>query len=130
MLEIGLILNKIEQAHYWDSRITGIFCSNLLDEVHIGHEENHVYKFLKCYHIDFLHDLKYAKFPFLDYTNLSFAQMPYFIHNIVLKEIKIGDDEFYDFEMEAYPLTLNIICKEIIICTYRESSYKFIEKSN
>lgn len=121
MLQIEEIEKKMEEYQYWDSRILNIQISNFAHEVTLIHEDDEgdaIYKFSRCYKVDFHHDLSYPKEKFLDYSHLERGQKPYFIHNIDLSVINQNNTEFYKTVLEAYPMTLTIISEELSV--YKE----------
>jgi hypothetical protein len=68
-----------------------------------------VYTFHKCYKIDFRNDIDYDKEKYEHYCN------SYYIQDIKFEEINHENFTFYNFIMGAYPLTLEILCKNIEI---------------
>ena len=46
---------------------------------------------------------------------LTSAQIPYFMQNVELKEIKIFDKKYIDFKINLYPIELLIVCTKFSI---------------
>ena len=83
---------KIEDSYYWDARVKALDCNYFGDEVKLVFEDgknNITYYFEGCYKVNIEHAVEYTK----DRASreLTSAQIPYFMQNVELKEIKIFD---------------------------------------
>lgn len=110
------IQKQIDNLKYWDSRVTKLECNYFADEVTLVYEdeENIVsYEFKGCYEVLFKHIKSYDKMK--PASEMTIGQLPYFMQRVeILSEI-INEIEFYKCKIEMFPLTLEILCKNIII---------------
>ena len=112
-MEIEKLHEKLEQIYYWDARVLYLSCEYFGDEVILVHEndENHyaVYSFLECYKSDISHIIEYQKD--IPYKKLTKPQIPFFMQEVDIKK----ENDLYIFNINAFPLYLEIKCKEIKI---------------
>lgn len=104
MNNLDEIIARFNESDYWDENIVQINCYNLADSLHIVLEHAE-YTFLKCYKIDFTHDMSYTKQGYIKY----------YLQNII---VEIADNEgipMYKTTLSAWPMTLNVISKDINI---------------
>ncbi|MCH1939873.1 hypothetical protein [Holdemania massiliensis] len=94
-----------------DTEITRIHIDEWFENATIGFFGNEdkevVCKFKQCFEVSLKHDRNYLKERNSD-DSLSYK---YFIQDVRI----IKNDEFYVFEISAWPLAGKIICKEICI---------------
>lgn len=111
-------LNKqIEDSYYWDARVKALDCNYFGDEVKLVFEDDDetdiVYHFEGCYKIKIEHYLQYAKN--MPYRELARAQIPYFMQDVELKEVKANDKTYLEFTINMYPIDLYVLCEKFTI---------------
>lgn len=126
-MKLNEIIEKIEKQHYWDARVLHLSCEHFGDEVILVHENNQecysMYRFLGCYKSDILHIEDYPKkIPYRDFT---IPQIPFFMQDV---DVKI-ENELYVFKINAYPLYIEIKCKDIEVKKIVKEECGFISKS-
>ena len=110
------IQKEINDLHYWDARVLKLECNHFADEVIFGYEDEDkmvTYEFKECYEVNFNHDKNYDKMR--PVSEMTRPQIPYFIQDVEVVEININEVGFYKCKIDLYPLSLEIICKKIII---------------
>lgn len=113
-MDINIIQSMLDKTNYWDSEVNELTCSYFGDEVKLIFENKIQCDFTGCYRVYFDHEVKYKKFKAI--KNYSEPQMPYFLHEISVKEKKIQNEIFYEVIIGMPPaLNVKILCKDIII---------------
>lgn len=106
--EINTLLDEFE---YCDALITNIESKYFGDYVSIIFESDEdldvELNFLNCYEVHISHYKDYGKPG--PYKNLKKIQMPFYIQSIKAKE----DNGMFLFEICAFPLDINISCKDL-----------------
>ncbi|MBR5289805.1 MAG: hypothetical protein IKU28_02290 [Erysipelotrichaceae bacterium] len=113
---ITRILNEIESCHYWDARLLKLDCNYFGDEISLCFGDKNIeyeFHFIGCFEIGIKHDYQYSKKTL--YRNLKIAQIPFFIQDIKLDEKEVLKEKYYEFLIDAYPLSLKIVCKQFEI---------------
>lgn len=113
------IFKKIEATNYWDARVLNLECCYFGDEVTLAFSDDDVdilLRFSGCYKAFFDHIKDYDKLRRV--RDMTLPQIPYFLQNIAIAALTYEDVEFYSCKIEMFPLTLDILCKEI--CVERE----------
>ncbi|MBP1903698.1 hypothetical protein J2Z32_000310 [Paenibacillus turicensis] len=108
------IQQKIDTLYYWDASVLSLLCDHFADEVTLVYEDsegNVTYKFNGCYKTIFEHSIGYEKE--VPINNLTRAQMPYFLHDVVVEEVELEGRKFYSCKITMSPMTLEVLCKEI-----------------
>ena len=108
-----ILLEEIEKHHYWDMGIDELNISSYFDEVSIIYfnEKKITYKFLACYKILSSHCLDYDK---EGYTEDGERYLPpCFLQDIIVSEIEESNRQLYKVLIDAYPLNMEIWCKDI-----------------
>ena len=117
MIPADEVQKQLEGLSYWDSRIICLEAKWFFNEVFClwDNEDGCCIQIMfdGCYHIDFQHDVKYNKeaLQINIYNGLSF----YFIQDIRVEPVIIEENHFYKFHLVAWPLELEILCKNIQI---------------
>jgi hypothetical protein len=110
-------LNELaEKYYYWDIDITKMEIKNLgkvfqfrySDKDENGKYCEIIYSFIDCYKIDFENDIMYDRL----YDNNN---PKYYMQDIKFEEIEHENTMFLKFTMNAYPLNLEILCRNIEI---------------
>jgi hypothetical protein len=110
-------LNELaEKYYYWDTDINKLEIKNLgkyfefkyADKDENGKDCEIIYSFTDCYKIDFENDIDYDR-EYKRYCN------HYSMQDIKFEEFKHENTVFLKFTMNAYPLTLEILCRNIEI---------------
>ncbi len=111
-----LLLEKIEEMHYWDSRVVDLSTNFFGDEITLVYDDSEgdvVYKFSECYEINYKHVLDYDKGkPISEFTKL---QLPYFIQNVEIEDFFHNQTNYLKCIISMYPLELSILSKELFI---------------
>jgi len=104
---------KINEHCYWDLPLDELRIDNFLNNVEISyfHEKKIKYSFNNCYKIIFNHCIDYKKEKGLLEEELP----PCFFRDISVEETKIQSGRLYKVQINAYPIDLEILCKEIRI---------------
>lgn len=113
---IKKILKKIEDSYYWDARVKQLDCNYFGDEVKIIFENDNndtIYHFSECYKVEIEHAIEYPKDTAS--KNLTFAQIPYFLQSVELKELELCQEKYMQFSIDMYPIKLLIVCKKFNI---------------
>ncbi|MDE7435441.1 MAG: hypothetical protein K2N01_06440 [Lachnospiraceae bacterium] len=110
------LIKKIEDSYYWDARVKSLDCNYFGDEVKLVFEDDKkdiTYHFEECYKVKIEHAIGCPK----DRASkeLTLAQIPYFIQDVELKEIKIGDKIHMEFQINLHPIELSIVCNKFNI---------------
>lgn len=110
------IQESINNLHYWDARVKELSCNYFADEVILVYEDSDGdvrYSFLGCYKENFEHWLTYEKI--MPSKQLTLSQIPYFLQNVTVTEVKHEGIDFYFCKINMHPLYIEILCKDIII---------------
>ena len=110
------IKKKMEELHYWDARVIHLKCDYFGDEVTLVYEDeekNVTYKFEGCYKVHFNHLYDYDKLKKV--KDMTVAQLPYFLQDVDVLDVIEDDIDFFSCKIEMFPLSLEILCKTIII---------------
>lgn len=113
---ISQIIKKIEKCHYWDARLLKLECNYFGDEVSLCLGDKIIeyeFHFISCFDVEIKHAYQYPKET--SYSELKISQIPFFIHDIKLKEKEILEEKYLEFFIEASPLSLKIVCKRFEI---------------
>ena len=113
---IDEIKKEIEDSYYWDARVKALDCKYWEDEVTLVFDDDGtdiVYHFTGCYRVDIEHYPQYPKD--IASKNLLPAQVPYFLQDVEVEEIDIGENKFLQFRINMYPIDLLVMCKEFSI---------------
>lgn len=120
------IIKKLELFNYWDSKVLDISSSIFFNNVTICFEFDDIcivkMSFDSCYNVSFIHFFGYDKK--IDYCNLNKQQIPYFIQNIVVKDLHDYDYIRYYFKIEMFPAVIELYCKEFNLEKVSLSMYK------
>ena len=107
---------RIEDSYYWDARVKALDCNYFGDEVKLVYEDNDgeiVYQFQGCYEIKMIHSIEYEKDA--PCKELKVTQVPYFMQDVEVNEVVLGDKKYLEFKINMYPIELYIICKDFNI---------------
>ncbi len=85
--------------------------------VYDDEEYNVIYRFLECYKVNIEHEVSYKKN--VPYKELITNQIPFFIQRFDFT-VKEG---MYKFKINAYPLDIEIWCKEIEVQRVLKGDY-------
>lgn len=110
------LIKKIEDSYYWDARVKSLDCNYFGDEVKLVFEDDEkdiTYHFEECYNVKIEHAAECPK----DRASkeLTFAQIPYFMQDVELKEIRICDKKYMEFKINMHPIELSIVCNKFHI---------------
>lgn len=103
----------INDLHYWDAAVISLDCNYFADEVTLVYDDelgNVTYRFTSCYKVQFNHAIGYVKDK--PTKELTFAQNPYFLQNVVVDEIE-DEQKLFVCKLLLPPLKLEIWCKNI-----------------
>ena len=106
------LIKQIESSYYWDARVKKLDCSNFGDEVNLVFEDGDidvVYHFEDCYQIQIKHSIEYSKIN--SSKELTRNQLPYFMQDVQVEEIRIDEMNFLQFRSNLFPIELHILCK-------------------
>lgn len=107
---------KIDAFHYWDGRVIKLSCDHFGDEVVLVYDDpdgDVSYTFKQCYRTVFDHSVQYQKeVPVKD---LSWGQLPYFLHDVEVIEIEVEGYRLYSCTIIMPPMELKVWCKDIKI---------------
>ncbi len=108
-------INK-ENSYYWDARVKSLDCNYFGDEVKLVFEDDKkdiTYHFEECYKVKIEHAVESPK----DIASKEFAltQIPYFLQDVELNEIKIIDKKYMEFRINMHPIELLIVCNKFNI---------------
>lgn len=116
-MTVSEIQRKIDEYDYFDSRVKAVECNYFADEVHVIYEAEDgtsiCYYFFGCYKSIFDHVKEYDKG--VPVKNMTISQIPYFIQDVKIDEIVMGDNHFWICKINMFPLNLEIWCKDIRI---------------
>lgn len=105
------IMKQVENLDYWDSQVLSVICDYFGDEVTLiydyDYNDNVLYRFIGCVNINFHHSYKMDK----PYKDLSMGQIAMFLQEVLVDL----ENDLYTFKINAHPLYLEIICKDIEI---------------
>lgn len=110
------ITKQIEGSCYWDAKVKVLECNNFCDEVKLvfeGDKRDIEYHFEECYKIKIDHPFEYPKD--ISYKELTYAQIPYFMQDVILNEITIGDKKYIEFRINMFPIELYVVCRKFNI---------------
>lgn len=110
------LIKKIADSYYWDARVKSLDCNYFGDEVKLVFEDNEkdiTYHFEECYKVKIEHAVGCPK----DRASkeLTITQIPYFMQDVELKEIKICDNKYMEFKINLHPIELSIVCNKFNI---------------
>lgn len=110
------LTKKIEASYYWDARVKALNCNYFGDEVKLIFEDDEkdiTYHFEECYKVEIEHAVGCPK----DRASkeLIVAQIPYFMQNVEVKEIKISDKRYMEFKINLHPIELSVVCNKFNI---------------
>lgn len=114
---IEVLKKKIEDSYYWDARVRALDCNYFGDEVTLVYEDGDaeiVYRFEKCYKVKMEQPFEYPRD--IPAKELKVPQIPYFMQDVELNEITLGNEKYLEFQIDMYPMELYIVCKEFKIC--------------
>ncbi len=109
-------IKEIEKSYYWDARVLSLECNFFGDEVRLvfeGEKKHITYYFEACYKVEIEQVVEYPKDKPI--RELTTAQIPYFLQNIELEEVKIREKTFMEFTINMYPIELMIVCSKFSI---------------
>lgn len=110
------LIKKIEDSYYWDARVKSLNCNYFGDEVKLVFEDDEkdiIYHFEECYKVKIEHAVECPKDK--DSKELTFTQIPYFMQDVELKEIKICDKRYMEFKINLHTIELSIVCNKFNI---------------
>lgn len=110
------IQKLIDDLDYWDARVIQLECNYFADEITMVFEdedENVICNFIGCYKSVFDHVKQYSKFR--PVKEMDITQIPYFLQDIKIGEIKEEGVELLTCDINMFPLYLQIWCKDIKI---------------
>lgn len=113
---IEALREQIENSYYWDARVKALDCNYFGDEVKIVYEDYDgevVYQFEECYKIIIEHSVGYQKK--VSSRDLKVAQIPYFMHDVEVKEVVLEAEKYLEFKINMNPIELYIVCKKFDI---------------
>ena len=114
---IEALKKQIEDRSYWDARVKALDCNSFGDEVKLVYEDNDreiIYQFEGCYKIKIEHPMEYPKD--IPSKELRVTQIPYFMQDVELNEVTLGDKRYLEFKINMYPIELYIVCSKFTIC--------------
>lgn len=106
----------IDKTDYWDSRVNVLECNYFSDEVKLVFKNDDclvTYNFKECYRVVFDHLKSYKKD--IPIKEMSYAQIPYFLTEIIIDEICEQEDVFLTCKLCMFPLNVEIWCKDVTI---------------
>ena len=110
------IQELINNTDYWDSRVEQLECNYFSDRVKLSFKDGDslvMIEFEGCYKVVFDHVKSYEKN--MAVKHMDFAQIPYFLTNINIKETCEENVDFFVCNITMFPLYVEIWCKEIKI---------------
>ncbi|WP_455718514.1 hypothetical protein [Anaerosporobacter sp.] len=110
------LIKEIENSYYWDARVKSLDCNYFGDEVKLVFEDDKkdiTYHFEECYKVKIEHAVEYPKDRAT--KELILTQIPYFMQDVELEEIKICDKKYMEFKINMHPIELSIICNKFKI---------------
>ena len=113
---VNEIKKEIEGSYYWDARVKSLDCKYWGDEVTLVFDDDGAditYHFTKCYRVEMKHDPQYPKI--IASKDLLPAQVPYFLQDVEVEEIDMGENKYLQFRINMYPIELLVMCKEFVI---------------
>lgn len=113
---IETLRKQIEDSYYWDARVKALDCNYFGDEVKLVYEDNDgeiVYQFEECYKIKIEHPVECPKD--IPSKELKVTQIPYFMQDVEVNEVTLGDKKYLEFTINMYPIELYIVCKKFNI---------------
>lgn len=106
---------EIEAMHYWDARVLQLDTSFFGDEITIVFEDtdyNVKLFFSGCSKFSFVTSVDDRIKPLKDLTR---PQIPYFIQDVEVSEVKTDGKELLKCKILMPPLSLEVVCNSIII---------------
>ena len=110
------IQNLFDNLVYWDARVLQLECNYFADEIALVFEDedkNVICNFIGCYKSVFDYIKTYDKLR--PVKEMCFSQIPYFLQDIQIGEIKEEGINFLTCDIDMFPLYLQIWCKDIKI---------------
>lgn len=110
---------QIDDSDYWDARVIALDCHYFGDEVKLVYEDEDkdngkmTYHFKECYKVKIEHLIDYPKN--IPSKELKPAQIPYFMQDVELNELTLGNKKYLEFKIDMYPIDLYIVCKHLTI---------------
>lgn len=114
---IKALKKQIEDSYYWDARVKALDCNYFGDEVKLVYEDNDeeiTYQFEGCYKIKIEHSIECSKD--IPSKKLRIPQIPYFMQDVEVNEVTLGDKRYLEFKINMYPIELYIVCSKFTIC--------------
>ncbi len=108
------IQEEIEKNWYWDFRVERLESSNFFDDLILEYfDENDIvsFRFESCYEIHFQQDLHFEKKKRM--KNCSSNEIPYYIQDVSVSEVTKKEDTYYNVFMNIWPMSLNVLCKDV-----------------
>lgn len=111
---------KIDKLNYWDTKVTGVTANYYGDELEIRLEKTRdvkddVITFMGCYDIHLHHVWNYSKFKLL--REYSYPQLGFYAQNILFSGIRKEAIDFYQCDLNLFPLYIKVIFKDITFDT-------------
>ena len=107
------LLKKIEDIYYWDARVKSLDCNYFGDEVKLVFEDDEkdiTYHFKESYNVKIEQAIECPKDKAS--KELTFSQIPYFMQDVELKEIELGQKKYMEFKINMHPIELLVVCKK------------------
>ncbi|WJE54708.1 hypothetical protein QRE66_11025 [Bacillus cereus] len=117
------IQDKVEELHYWDSRVIELSSDYFADEITLAYDNSTskvVYRFVGCYKSNFNHWISFEKEK--PYRDLSLAQVPYFLQDVEISEIEQENKKLYSCKVLMPPMELEIWCTDIEVSEVMNSA--------
>lgn len=115
-MNVQQIQQRLEDYDYWDARLIKLQSDYFGDEVTMVFEDtddaNIQVVFLDCSKVSFISSLEDREHPVKELTR---SQIPYFLQDIELNDLKVDGKDLIDCKITAPPLDIQICCKSISI---------------
>lgn len=125
MININEIQKKIDEMNYWDLLVLDIQSQYFGDEIYIYIEKNEDYcwkiSFTSCYKVSYETDANWRGDFKVKNTG---PKSGYYAQNIHLNKHE-ENEEFIECLVDASIMTMNIVCKDIIIEEVKMSDIPF-----
>lgn len=114
---IEKLRKQIEDSYYWDARVKELECNYFGDEVKLVFEDSDrdiTYLFKECYKVSIEQTFEYPKN--VPSKELAVTQIPYFMQDVEVNAILVGDKKYLEFKIHMYPIEMYIVCRKFDIC--------------
>lgn len=121
---MNIIQLENEIKKIYETEILHLSSNYFGDEVLLVYDDeeyNVIFKYLECYKVNITHEVGYKKN--IPYKELTTAQIPFYIQKFNFT-MNAG---LYDFKINAFPLDIEICCKDIEVKRLTKEEYSLLD---